>query len=146
MDWNFERCESPEFIRIVTSGVFRCSKFGEMFDDLTSLEYWRNGVPLLFDHRKLDLLSIDPIELMHGAEHFLRKNPELAFTPIAILFDDAESLEMGERYGEITEDHSLADVRRFLRENEAVDWISSYFVSILAVSNFLYLAFIVGSS
>jgi hypothetical protein len=139
MYWSFERIESPEFIRIVTSGVFRGSKFEAMFDDLTSLAYWRNGVPLLFDHRNLDLDNIDPIELMSVADHFVHRNPDFAFTPIAILFANRESLKIGRRYGAITENRSQAEVRRFLKEKDAIEWIRSYFLCIPALFNLIYL-------
>lgn len=136
MEWSFNPSQSPEFIRIVTSGVFSSTQFSEMYDDLTSLEYWRFGTPLLFDNRKLDLTAADPLELMKASDLVVSRNPELAFTPIATLFDSPESMEIGERFGQITDHRSLADVRRFLKEAEAVEWLTSYFLSILAIIEF----------
>lgn len=143
MYWSFERSESPEFIRIITSGVFRSNRFEEMFDDLTSLSYWRNGVPLLFDHRKLDFADVDPIELMSLADQFVHRNPDFAFTPIAILFANRKSLKIGKRYGAITEDRSQAEVRRFLKERDAIEWIRAYFLSLLVFLDLIFMATIV---
>ena len=126
MDWRFERVMAPEYIRIVTSGVYCSTGFEEMFDNLTSLEYWRFGTPLLLDHRKLDLISTDPIELMAGSDNFVSRKPDFAFCRIAILFETTESLEIAERYGEITDDRSLAEVQRFLKESDAIEWLVSY--------------------
>ena len=136
MEWSFDLSKSPEFIRVTTSGVFCSTHYAEMFDELFSLEFWRFGTPLLFDNRKLYLSGIDPVELMDTADNFVSRNPELAFSPIAVLFENSDALDLGERFGQITDDRSLADVRRFLKESEAIEWLTSYFLSILAIIEF----------
>jgi len=128
MDWRFEHVESPEFIRIVSSGDFCSTQFAEMFDELFSLKYWRAGIPLLCDNRELNLTAVDPVEHMRACEHFISRNPYLAHTPMAVLLEAPESLEIGEFVMEITENHTLADVRIFRDEALAIDWIASYFL------------------
>ena len=125
MHWNFERIGSPRFIRIVASRVFSSTQFAKMLDDLISLKYSRFGVRLLFDYRKLDLTEADPLELMEASDQVVSRNPELAFTTIATLFESPESMEIAERFGEITDHRFLAYVKRFIDEADAIKWVNS---------------------
>ena len=125
MEWSFDLSKSPEFIRVTISGVFCSTQYAEMFDELFALRYWRFGTPLLFDNRKLNHSGIDPVELMDAADNFVSRNPELAFSPIAVLLENSEALELGERFGQITDHRSLADVKRFLNESDAIEWLTS---------------------
>lgn len=123
MEWTFELLESPEIISIVTSGKICSIEFGRMLDELVSLEYWRRGIPLFLDHRQLRITEADSMELMACADSFINKSPNFAFTPVAILYGCPNSIEIGELYGEITEDNSLSEVRRFLDETDAMQWL-----------------------
>ena len=124
MHWRFEQSESPEFIRIVASGDFSSTQFAEMFDELFSLEYWRFGIPLLCDNRELDLASAGMAEHLAACDHFVGMN-NLASTPMAVVLETPESLKIGKRVMEMTEDQSPADVRIFRSEDEAIEWIAS---------------------
>ena len=136
MEWTFELSRQPELIRIIASGDFCSRQFGAMLNELVSLPDWRRCIPLLFDLRQIKHTEIDPTELMATSEHVVQKNNEFAYTPIAVLMATPEDMEIGMRFGQITGKRSLAELRGFLNENEAVQWLTSYVPAIIAAFAF----------
>lgn len=126
MDWSFEMVDPPGFIKVVTSGDFCSVQFGRMMDELIALDYRRPGTPLLVDHRKLRVAEADSMEILKAAKIFLNRAANFTFAPAAILYDTPEAMEVAERYGEITDDQSRAEVQRFLNPSDAVNWLTSY--------------------
>jgi hypothetical protein len=139
MEWTFELSETPELLRIVASGDFCSRQFGAMLDELVALPFWHRGIPLLFDLRQIRHTEIDSLELMATSEHVVQKNNEFAHTPIAVLMATPEDMEIGMRFGKITGKRSLAELRGFLGEREAVEWLSSYVPAIVAAFGLLFL-------
>ena len=125
MEWTFELSEKPELMRITASGDFCSRQFGAMLDELISLPFWRRGIPLLFDLRKINHTEIDSLELLATSEHVVLKNRDFGFIPIAVLMETSEDLEIGKRFGQITGKRLLADLRGFINEREAIEWLSS---------------------
>lgn len=97
-----------------------------MMDELIALDYRRPGTPLLVDHRKLRVAEADSMEILKAAKIFLNRAANFTFAPAAILYDTPEAMEVAERYGEITDDQSRAEVQRFLNPSDAVNWLTSY--------------------
>jgi hypothetical protein len=119
-------------MRIIASGDFSGRQFGAMLDELIAFPAWRRGIPLLFDLRQIKLADVDPMELVVTSDHGVRKNHELAHTPIAVLMATPEDMEIGRRFGQITGKRSLAELRGFLNESEAIQWLSAYVPAIIA--------------
>jgi hypothetical protein len=124
MDWTFERSEAPEFIRVIGGGLFSTDGFTRMFDALFSLEYWYYRVPLFFDVRELDFAEATPLQLLAASNHFIGRNIELSYTRIAVLFKE-DDIEMARRFGMVTMPSSKARAHPFVREEEAIEWITN---------------------
>lgn len=123
MNWTFEKFEDPEHIRIVGNGLFSSEGFTQMFDELFGLEYWRFGMPLFFDHRKLDLSTANALDLLAASNDFIGRNNELAFTRIAVIFDDSV-LDLAMRFNSITKPASKAWVHLYREEKDAHEWLT----------------------
>ena len=131
MNWSFDRAGLQEFIRITASGDFCSTQYGAMLDELVSLPYWRAGTPLLFDFCGLGYSQIDAMELLAASDEVVSR------TPVAMVMGTPEDMEMGRRFGEITDDRVLADPRRFLKEADAISWLKTYFLTVICVFEFL---------
>jgi hypothetical protein len=124
MNWTFEKRFDPEYIRIVGSGLFSGEGFTKMFDELFALEYWRLKMPLFFDHRLLDFSTTTSMDLLNASDDFISRNEFLAFTRIAVIFDDS-MLDLAVRFNAITKPSSQAKVHLYRSEKAAVDWLTS---------------------
>jgi hypothetical protein len=124
MNWTFEKIEDPEHIRIIGGGLFSSEGFTQMFDELFALQYWSFGMPLFFDHRKLDFSTATSLELLAASNDFIGRNNKLAFTRIAVIFDDSV-LDLAVRFNSITKSASRAKVHLYREEKEALYWLTS---------------------
>ena len=140
MYWSFERVGSPGFIKTTASGDFCSTEYGAMLDELLSLPYWQSGTPLLFDFSRLRYARIDATELMAASEEVVSRGSHFAFTPVAMVMGTPEDLEMGRRFGEITDHRVLAIPRRFLHEANAVSWLKSASLAVICFLESLPLA------
>lgn len=123
MEWTFAKIQSPEYIRIVTTGSYSADNFLQLLTDLFALPYWKLGSSVLWDNRNIDLSIVLPTELLRSAGNFVRFNSEIAFTRIAVLYTSEQSMGIAERYGRISDDRSTARLSRFLDEKLALDWL-----------------------
>lgn len=80
-------------------------------------------MPLLLDHRKLDMSNVSPAQLMRAADAFVKFNDRLTFTRISIIHAARESIEIAQRYGLIADDRTAAHVKRFTDDEEAINWL-----------------------
>lgn len=125
MEWRFEQLNPPGLIKITASGEFCSAEYGAMLDELLSLPYWQSGTPLLFDFSRLRYAKIDATELMAASEELVSRGAHFAFTPVAMVMGTEADLEMGRRFGAITDHRVLATPRRFLNEANALSWLKS---------------------
>ena len=123
MKWTFEYIKDKNYIRIVSEGVFSGGEAIQLIEDLLLQPYWRKGMPVLVDNRRVDY-SVGGIAAMQEAGKFHIENDErIGEGKAALLMKSVADFGLGRQYELLTDEAVSANVHVFLDENQALRWL-----------------------
>ncbi|MEP6903311.1 MAG: hypothetical protein ABJA66_16405 [Actinomycetota bacterium] len=96
-----------------------------MIEDIVSRNFWKKGLDVLFDHRKLDFGFTD-VDFMKQASRNHEKNDErIGDGKAAILMKSLADYGRGRQFELLASDNINAKLCIFLDEKAAVDWLAA---------------------
>jgi hypothetical protein len=73
MNWIIEYVEGQRYVSVVCEGLFSAGQQIAAIEHLLSRKFWHPGMPILFDHRKLDFGNTN-ISIFRQISMFHQKN------------------------------------------------------------------------
>jgi hypothetical protein len=123
MNWTVENIESLPYIKVVTGGDFTVGEQLKMIEDITSRDFWRPGMNVLFDHRKLDFGVTDINLIRKASDNHVKNNEKIGGGKAALLMKSLPDFARGRQFELLTESKVSAKLRIFKDEDEAVQWL-----------------------
>lgn len=125
MNWTVHKIKGQSYIKVTTEGVFSPDDHLKMIEDIVSREFWLPGTNVLFDHRNLEFGQTD-ISIFKQASSNHEKNDErIGNGKAAILMKSLADFSRGRQFELIADDKISAKLHIFLREKEAIKWLTS---------------------
>lgn len=123
MDWTAEYKNDKCFATVRTIGEFTVEDHARMVEDIVSRDFWKPGLDVLFDHRKLNF-GFTTIELMKRASaNHERNDDRIGDGKAAILMKSVVDFGRGRQFELIAADKVSAKLKVFMDEDSAVDWL-----------------------
>ncbi|MBS1792854.1 MAG: hypothetical protein JSS81_03310 [Acidobacteria bacterium] len=94
-----------------------------MFEEITTLDEWQPGLPILFDNRRLEMFAVDTQIIRQSVvimQKFSRRHPA---TKIAGLVATNLNFGLGRQFETFTEIEGGTGFRLFRDEAQAVEWL-----------------------
>jgi len=123
MNWTVENLENPNYVRIITEGVFSIKDQLKMIEDITSRDFWRPGMDVFFDHRKLDFGVTDITLLREASNNHIKNDKKIGGGKSAILMKSLPDFARGRQFELLTESKVSTKMRIFKDEGEAIEWL-----------------------
>ena len=125
MKWTIENFEEQNFVRVSLEGDFSVKDVSKTLEDLFSKEYWKPGKPVLFDDTKLNLTGTSLETIREGSQIYFENSSRYADSKIAVLAASLTDFARGRQFELITGNKIKSNIRIFLKEEEAIDWLTS---------------------
>ena len=124
MNWIIEYIENRHYIKITYDGLFSVSEQLTAIEDLLGSKFWRPGIPILIDHRKLDFGKTD-ISTMQQTSMFHQKNDaRIGKSRIAVIMKSLSDFGRGRQFELLSKGKVSAELEIFLdKEEEAINWL-----------------------
>lgn len=124
MNWTIEYIKKGNFVKVTVEGDFSLGELEKMDEDIFRQKFWRPGMNVLFDHRKLDF-GVTDIEMMRGASQLhVKNNEKIGNGKAAFLMKSLPDFARGRQFELLTESKVSAKMRVFKDEDEALEWIA----------------------
>jgi hypothetical protein len=125
MEWIVAFDEATAVAVITTSGMFTVTDHARMVADVGGGEQWRPGHRVLFDHRDLDFGSAGFGQMTAARDNHLAHEERIGAARSAILMKSAADYGRGRQFQLLADGALGADLRVFIDERAAWDWLSS---------------------
>lgn len=125
MNWTIEFIEENGFVLIEAEGHFTGQDNMAMLEDLLHQEYWKPDTSILLDNRRRDYDDDGLAFVKKSSLNFIKKNAAIGCSKIAILMKSVADFGLGREFELLTDEEMCADVRVFLNEKQAFNWIRS---------------------
>ncbi len=123
--WTIEFIESQNYIKVIAENDFSVEGHMEMLADVVAREFWKPGMNLLFDDRKVEFKGVN-IESVRKVSHDFRTfENELGNGRTALLMDTLSDYARGRQFELLTDDKVSTDIKIFRDEEEALSWLAS---------------------
>ena len=123
MDWIAEYKKDKPFATVVTAGEFTLEDHARMIEDIVSRDFWKPGLDVLFDHRKLHF-GFTTVEIMKRASANHERNDErIGDGKAAILMKSLVDFGRGRQFEMVASDKVSARLKIFMDEESAVNWL-----------------------
>ena len=123
MDWSAEYIKDKQFVRIVAEGEFNVEDQLQMMKDITSRKFWRAGMNILCDFRKLEF-DADSLEAIRQVSANRQKmEAKIGNGKSALLMKSLADFARGRQYQLLTSSKVSARYQVFTDEDKALDWL-----------------------
>ena len=124
MKWSIEFTKDKNYITVTLTGNFNASDHRQMIEDILSQNYWKSGMNLLIDSRVVDY-SKSTLDVMRQAGANMSKfESQIGSGKAAVLMGTLFEFGKGRQFEILAEDKSPANIRIFLDESQAVQWLN----------------------
>jgi hypothetical protein len=123
MEWVIEYIEAQNYLKVTGSGLFSINQHFQVFDDIIKQEYWKPGMPLLFDNRRMDFTGIDFKVVSQASSNYERMSDRIGCTKGAMLMKSISDFGIGRQFEIISNNKGPGEIRVFLDEKEALLWL-----------------------
>jgi hypothetical protein len=125
MKWTFEYVEDMGYIKIVSEGEFSAGEAVQLIEDLLSQPYWRKGIPVLVDNRKLDYSGGGTTAIKEASKFHIANDERIGNGKSALLMKSVTDFGLGRQYELLTDESVSANLHIFMDENQALRWLLS---------------------
>lgn len=123
MIWTIEHIEALNFVKIDCEGSFTLGEIIQMTDDIVALPHWSPGIDLFFNCQKMDFSKTDMDILREASNNHQRHDKLIGHCKVALLMKSPRDFGLGRQYEMLTEGKASAQIRIFLDEAKALEWI-----------------------
>ena len=125
MKWTIENAGGNSFIKVNLEGEFSVKEMPQTLRELFSLPEWKPGKPVLFDDTKLILTNMDLDEIKKSSQLYSEYAANYGDSKIAVLAGSLTDFARGRQFELLTGNKVKVNIRIFLKEEEAVNWLNS---------------------
>lgn len=125
MNWTIRLVEEGNFVIIETAGHFTGPDNLAMLKDLIEQDYWKTGMNLLVDNRRRDYDDDGMEYIKKSSSNLINKHSAIGCGKIAILMKSVSDFGLGRQFELLTDEEICADVRIFLSDQQALNWIKT---------------------
>jgi hypothetical protein len=124
MDWSIQFTKDKDYVKVTLEGDFNASEHLRMIEDILAQEYWRSGMNLLIDSRSVDYSQATFDVMMQAGSNMSRFESQIGSGKAAVLMETVLTFGKGRQFEMLAEDKSAANIRIFLEESQAVQWLA----------------------
>ena len=125
MNWTIKNVDGKNFIKVNLEGDFSVREVSQALAELFSRKEWQPGKPILFDNTNLNLVGIDLDEVREGSQLYYENAANYGDSKVAVLAASLADFARGRQFELLTENKVKSNIRIFLKEDEAIDWLLS---------------------
>ncbi|MEK7723874.1 MAG: hypothetical protein AAB336_05965 [Acidobacteriota bacterium] len=123
MKWSFNFLEEQQVLVVTVIGQFSLEEQKKMFEDISSAEQWCDGIPILFDNRKLRMNDVDG-EVIRKSVFVLKNFCDIyPKSKIAGLVNADINFGLGRQFESYSEIDGEMQFRLFKDEILAIEWL-----------------------
>ncbi len=122
--WTIEFTESQDFVKIVAEGAFSTTEHSQLLEDLLTRRSWIPGMNILFDDRKVEFDGTNVELIRRVGDNFQLYDEKIGDGKIAILMKSLTDYARGRQFELITEKKISGDLKIFMDEEKAVEWLN----------------------
>ena len=123
MEWVIKYVETQNYLKITVTGLFSINEHFKIFEDIISHEYWKPGMPLLFDNRQLDFTGINFKVVSQASSNYERISDRIGNLKAAMLMKSLSDFGTGRQFEILSDSKGPGEMRVFLDEKEALLWL-----------------------
>jgi hypothetical protein len=124
MDWSIEFAKDENHVKVTLAGSFNASDHLLMIEDILSQKYWKSGMNLLIDSRLVDYSKATLDVMRQAGSNMSRFESQIGSGKAAVLMATVFEFGKGRQFEMLAEDKSPANIRIFLDESQALQWLS----------------------
>ena len=117
--------KTQSFPTVIVEGLFSINGHSEMIADLVSQSFWKPGMNLLIDDRKVEFSGTNLDLLRVVSENFRSFEEKLGNGKVAILMDSLTDYARGRQFELLTDYKMSTQLRAFMDEEKALNWLKS---------------------
>ena len=125
MNWTVHKIKGQSYIKVTTEGVFSSADHLKMIEDIVSRDFWMPGTNVLFDHRNLEFGETDVSIFKEASSNHEKNDRHIGDGKAAILMKSLADFGRGRQFELIADNKISAKLHIFLREKEAIKWLTS---------------------
>lgn len=125
MNWSFSSIEGQNHLKVSIQGDFTLEDCVKIKEDFLSKDFWKPGLNILYDYRQTNFdnnLTLDDLRdlgIFHESKNELIGSGRMAF-----LMKSPRDFGLARQYEMITEGKVLSEIRVFLNEEKAIEWVT----------------------
>lgn len=123
MNWKIEYIVDKQFIKVTSEGDFNAKDHREMIEDVTSREFWKAGMPVFFDNRKVNFNGVNYNVINEAARNHIKNNELIGGGRAAILMKSVADFGIGRQFQLLTNGVVSAELHIFQDEKKALGWL-----------------------
>lgn len=123
MNWSATYIQDKHYVEIVFEGDFTAEGLIQMMDDVVAREYWKPGMNVLSDFRKVKFDADSLAAIRKVSEGRLKKEKQIGSGKSALLMNSLADYGRGRQYQLLIESKISASLRVFTDKKEAIDWL-----------------------
>lgn len=125
MKWTIQIAEGNDFIKVNLEGDYSVSEIPQTLTELFSRPDWKPGKSVLFDDTKLVLANTNLDEIKKSSQLYSEYAANYGDSKIAVLAGSLTDFARGRQFELLTGNKVKTNIRIFLKEEEAVNWLNS---------------------
>ena len=125
MKWTIENVEPLNIVIIKAEGELIVGGHLEMFKDIISQDFWKPGKNILFDYRKFEFDGTDIPLIKRLSNHRRKYDAEIGDGKSALLMKSLADYARGRQIELMTTYEIQGDLRIFMEEDKAIEWLNS---------------------
>ena len=126
MNWIVEFIEDKDYVRVVMEGEFNADDHLRMVEDVLAQKYWKPGMNILLDSRKVDYRNADLAVMRQAADNIIKFDKEIGLGKAANLMGSIPNFGKGRQFELLTDEKILSNVAVFLDENQCLRWLGVF--------------------
>ena len=123
MKWSFSFLENQQVLVVTVIGQFSLEEQKKMFEDISSAKQWCDGIPILFDNRKLKMNDVDGEVIRKSVLVLKAFTDNYPNSKIAGLVNADINFGLGRQFESYSEINGGMPFHLFKDENLAIEWL-----------------------
>lgn len=125
MNWTVEYVKSQNLVKVKTAGIFTLGDQIKMIEDVISQKFWKPGLDVLVDHRKVDFDDTDVDFMRKASQNHEKYEKKIGSGNIALLMKSLTDYARGRQFELLTEKKVASKISVFTDEEKALNWLAS---------------------
>lgn len=125
MKWSFNFLEEQQVLIVTVIGKFSLEQQKKMYEEVSFAENWCDGIPILFDSRKLRMIDVDGETIRKSVKVLKNFSVNYPNSKIAGLVNADINFGFGRQFESYSEIEGEITFRLFKDEIPAIEWLKT---------------------